>query len=104
MQPLTALIVGLCVLATQPGTTWRDPSPHQVRVRSVDSSVKLEVLDWGGTGRPISVRGLLHLTAHAYDDIAPKLTDRFHVYAVTRRGVGASDHPGDRIRSAAPGQ
>ena len=29
-----------------------------------------------------------------YDNIAPKLTDRFHVYAITRRGVaGASDHP-----------
>jgi pimeloyl-ACP methyl ester carboxylesterase len=28
-----------------------------------------------------------------YDDIAPKLTDQFHVYALTRRGVGASDHP-----------
>jgi pimeloyl-ACP methyl ester carboxylesterase len=28
-----------------------------------------------------------------YDDIAPKLTDQFHVFAVTRRGVGASDHP-----------
>jgi len=28
-----------------------------------------------------------------YDNIAPKLTDQCHVYAVTRRGVGASDHP-----------
>jgi pimeloyl-ACP methyl ester carboxylesterase len=27
------------------------------------------------------------------DDIAPKLTSEFHVYAVTRRGLGASDHP-----------
>ena len=89
---MTALIVGLYVLATQPGTTWRDPSPHQVRFVTVDSAVKLEVLDWGGTGRPILFVGC-YLTAHAYDDIAPKLTDRFRVYAVTRRGVGASDHP-----------
>jgi len=63
-----------------------------VRFVTVDSSVRLEVLDWGGTGRPILFVGC-YLTAHVYDDIAPKLIDRFHVYAVTRRGVGASDHP-----------
>jgi pimeloyl-ACP methyl ester carboxylesterase len=28
-----------------------------------------------------------------YDDIAPKLTDRFRVYGITRRGLGASDKP-----------
>jgi pimeloyl-ACP methyl ester carboxylesterase len=50
------------------------------------------VLDWGGTGRPVVFIGC-YLTAHVYDDIAPKLTDRFHVYAITRRGIGASDHP-----------
>jgi len=50
------------------------------------------VLDWGGSGRPVLFVGC-YLTGHVYDDIAPKLTDRFHVYAVTRRGVGASDHP-----------
>lgn len=71
---------------------WRDRSPHQVRFVTVDSSVRLEVLDWGGSGRPILFVGC-YLTAHVYDDIAPKLTDQFHVYAVTRRGVGASDRP-----------
>jgi non-heme chloroperoxidase len=86
------LLVALHVLAGQSGTTWRDPSPHQVRFVTVDSSVRLEVLDWGGAGRPILFVGC-YLTGHVYDDIAPKLTDRFHVYAVTRRGVGASDRP-----------
>ena len=70
----------------------RDPSPHQVRLITVDSTVRLEVLDWGGVGRPVVFVGC-YLTGHVYDNIAPKLTDRFHVYAVTRRGVGASDHP-----------
>jgi pimeloyl-ACP methyl ester carboxylesterase len=50
------------------------------------------VLDWGGTGRPVLFVGC-YLTGHAYDDIAPKLTDRFRVFAVTRRGIGASDRP-----------
>jgi non-heme chloroperoxidase len=80
------------VLAAQPA--WRDPSPHQVRFVTVDTSVKLEVLDWGGTGRPL-VFVSCYLTGHAYDDIAPKLTDRFHVYGYTRRGFGASDRPAE---------
>jgi pimeloyl-ACP methyl ester carboxylesterase len=92
MDSATALVVGLYLLAAQAGTTWRDPSPHQVRFVTVESSVRLEVLDWGGTGRPILFVGC-YLTGHVYDNIAPKLTDQFRVYAVTRRGVGASDHP-----------
>ena len=71
---------------------WRDPSPHEVRMVTVDRGTHLEVLDWGGSGRPVLFVGC-YLTAHVYDNIAPKLTDGFHVYAVTRRGVGASDHP-----------
>ena len=80
------------MLTAQSGTTWRDPSPHQVRFVTVESSVRLEVLDWGGSGRPILFLGC-YFTGHVYDEIAPKLTDRFRVYAITRRGVGASDHP-----------
>jgi pimeloyl-ACP methyl ester carboxylesterase len=87
-----SILAGLCLLAAQGGAAWRDPSPHQTRFVTVDSSVRLEVLDWGGTGRPILFVGC-YLTAHVYDNIAPKLTDRFHVYAITRRGIGASDHP-----------
>ena len=85
MNPVIPLVIGLLSLA-QSAEHWRDPSPHEVRFVAVDSSVRLEVLDWGGTGRPILFVGC-YLTAHVYDDIAPKLTDRFHVYAVTRRGV-----------------
>jgi len=58
----------------------------------VDSSVRLEVLDWGGSGRPAVLLGC-YLTAHVYDNFAPKLADRFHVYGITRRGLGASDKP-----------
>jgi pimeloyl-ACP methyl ester carboxylesterase len=34
-----------------------------------------------------------YLTAHVHDDFAPKLTNQFHVYGITRRGIGASDKP-----------
>lgn len=80
------------MLAAQVGTAWRDPSPHTVRFVTVDSSVRLEVLDWGGVGRPVLFVGC-YLTGHVYDDIAPRLVDQFRVYAVTRRGVGGSDRP-----------
>jgi non-heme chloroperoxidase len=50
------------------------------------------VLDWGGSGRPIVLLGC-YLTAHMYDGFAPKLRNQFHVYGITRRGIGASDKP-----------
>jgi non-heme chloroperoxidase len=84
------------VLALRPGAqssgAQRDPSPHQVRWVTVDSSVKLEVLDWGGSGRPLVLLAC-YLSTHVYDEFAPKLTDQFHVYGITRRGIGASDKP-----------
>lgn len=70
---------------------------------TVDGSVRLDVLDWGGSGRALLFVGC-YLSAHVFDDIAPKLRDQSHVYAVTRRGVGASDHPSvgyDPLRTAA---
>ena len=60
---------------------------------TVDEGVQLEVLDWGGSGRPLILLAGSGVTAHIYDDIAPKLTDRSHVYGITRRGFGASAHP-----------
>lgn len=90
---LIGVLAGPSVLGSQaPSATWKDPSPHQIRFVTVDTSVRLEVLDWGGSGRPVVLVGC-YLTAHVYDEMAPKLTDQFRVLAITRRGVGASDHP-----------
>lgn len=89
---LLALLVLAAPGASRSAQSWSDPSPHELRWITVDSSVRLEVLDWGGTGPPLVLLGC-YLTAHAYDDFAPKLTDRFHVYGITRRGIGASDRP-----------
>jgi hypothetical protein len=62
------------IQALQSEPPWRDPSPHLTRWVTVDASVRLEVLDWGGTGPPLVLLGC-YLTAHAYDDFAPKLTE-----------------------------
>ena len=96
-----ALLVGLALpmalvwtpqASSQLTVGWRDPSPHHVRWVMVEKATRLEVLDWGGSGRPLVLLGC-YLTAHLYDDFAPKLTDQFQVYGITRRGLGASDKP-----------
>ena len=70
-----------------------DPSPHKIQFVTVDKDVKLEVLDWGGTGRPLLFLAGLGGTAHDYDTLAPKFTDHHHVYAITRRGFKPSSAP-----------
>jgi pimeloyl-ACP methyl ester carboxylesterase len=46
---------------------------------TVDEHVRLEVLDWGGTGRPILLLTGLGNTAHVFDDFALKLTRKGEV-------------------------
>jgi pimeloyl-ACP methyl ester carboxylesterase len=61
-----------------------------VQFVTVEKSVQLEVLDWGGSGRPVVLLAGGGDTAHVFDDFAPKLKDSFHVYGITRRGFGES--------------
>jgi pimeloyl-ACP methyl ester carboxylesterase len=56
----------------------------------VDGGVVLEVLDWGGSGRPLVLLAGLGNTAHVFDDFAPRLTSLGRVYGITRRGYGTS--------------
>jgi pimeloyl-ACP methyl ester carboxylesterase len=95
---MTSILISLvmpCVslLASAQAAAWKDLSPHEVRFVTVDADVRLEVLDWGGTGRSIVLLAGSGLSAHVYDDLAPKLRDCCHVYGVTRRGYGASSQP-----------
>ena len=70
--------------STQEPAPWRDPSPHRVQFVTVEDNVKLEVLDWGGSGRTIVLLTGSGNTAHVYDDFALKLLDCCHVYGITR--------------------
>jgi hypothetical protein len=78
-----------------PATAWKDPSPHTIAFVTAEPGVKLEVLDWGGpsTGRTLVLVPGLGNTAHIFDVLAPKLTSRYHVVGVTRRGFGDSSAP-----------
>jgi pimeloyl-ACP methyl ester carboxylesterase len=76
-------------------TTW----PHDIHCActvsfvAVAPGVKLEVLDWGGTGRPLVLLAGLGDTAHGFDKFAAKLVPQYHVYGITRRGYGESGSP-----------
>jgi non-heme chloroperoxidase len=74
-------------------TAWRDPSPHSVQFITVNDNVKLEVLDWGGSGRSLVLLAGRGNTAHVFDKFALKLNASYHVYGITRRGYGASSAP-----------
>lgn len=85
---------------------WSDRSPHQISFLNVNRNVRLEVLEWPHSGgeEPIHSidnqggRTLILLagggsTAHSFDDIAPRLAEKFRVIAITRRGAGDSSAP-----------
>lgn len=90
---MIAAFLALPPVYAQHSGVWRDPSPHRIQFVTVDENVKLEVLDWGGSGRPVVLLAGLGGTAHVFDDFAPKLANICHVYAITRRGYSASSCP-----------
>jgi non-heme chloroperoxidase len=87
---VTLLLALVVPLQSQQPTEWKDPSSHVRRLVPVGQDVRLEVLDWGGTGRPLVLLAGGGDTAHVFDDFATKLTGDFHVYGITRRGFGES--------------
>jgi non-heme chloroperoxidase len=103
MERILATTLALALLAsTSPARAapaWHDPSPHKVRFVAVDQDVRLEVLDWGGTGRPIVLIPGLGGSAHSFDDFAIKLKPSFHVFGLSPRGFGASSVPKDGYTS-----
>src|ERR1017187_7948519 len=96
MKRFTAWLIVLVALsanAQQAAPSAQDTSQHTVQFVTVDKEVKLEVLDWGGTGRPLVFLAGMGNTAHNFDAFAPKFTAHYHVYGITRRGYGASSQP-----------
>jgi len=81
--------VALCAMV---GHTGVAQSPRTKFV-TVQPDVKLEVLDWGGSGRPVVLLAGRGQTAHSFTSFAPSLAAFYHVYSITRRGYGASSKP-----------
>src|SRR3984957_2269177 len=87
---LTLITLSASVAYSQDQT---DRSRHTVQFVTIDKDVKLEVLDWGGSGRPLIFLAGAGDTAHRFDGFAPQFTAQHHVYGITRRGSGASGSP-----------
>lgn len=90
------LILGAICMAAAGLQAQANASQAQMQMVTVAPGVRLEVLDWGGpkTGRRALVfLAGLGLTAHEFDGFAPQFTAQYHVYAITRRGFGASSRP-----------
>lgn len=69
-----------------------DTSPHKSDFVKVNG-INLHYLDWGGEGGTLLFLTGMGCSAHLFDQIAPRFTDRFRVLALTRRGQGESDYP-----------
>jgi non-heme chloroperoxidase len=82
-----AVIAAASVHAQSP---WRDASPHRAGFLVVDNA-RLHYLDWGGRGPLLLLVHGWNSNAHVFDDLAPRLTDRYHVVGLTLRGFGESD-------------
>jgi pimeloyl-ACP methyl ester carboxylesterase len=79
--------------ATKESAWLAAPASYHVQFIEVEEGVKLEVVDWGGTGRPVVLLAGLGANAHTYDKFATRLTSTYHVYGVTRRGFAPSSVP-----------
>jgi len=64
--------------------------------------IKIHVADWGSEGRfPMLLIHGFAQTAHTWDEFAPAVRDRYHVYAMDQRGHGDSDWtPGGAYKAA----
>ncbi len=84
-------LLGRALYAQQPSKP--ETAQYKVQFVHVEPDVKLEVLDWGGTGRPLVFLSGLGLDAREFETFAPKFSPSYHVYAISRRGFGASSAP-----------
>lgn len=73
---------------------WTDPATHREHFVTTANGLRLQYLEWGGVGPPlILIHGGMD-NPHAFDDLAPGLTDRHRVIAYARRGHGRSEGRG----------
>src|ERR1700744_2055255 len=90
MDTMRRILISLTLLIACAGSSQTPSQPdhtsHAAQFVTADDGGRLEVLDFGGTGRPMILLSGLGSDAHEWDFFAPKLVPQFHVYAITRRG------------------
>lgn len=74
---------------------WSLPPHPRTQYVTVAPDVNLEVVDWGGTGKPLVLLAGQGNTAHIFSGLgfARSFTHKYHVYGITRRGYGSSSKP-----------
>src|ERR1700733_3218892 len=82
-----------CAACAQNAPSSQGETALKSQFVEVQPDVKLEVLDWGGTGRNLVLLAGLGSTAHVFDSLGPKLAAHYHVVGITRRGFGQSSVP-----------
>ncbi|MGE5114515.1 MAG: alpha/beta fold hydrolase [Acidobacteriaceae bacterium] len=92
---LTVLLLAIAAAmpAQQNDSEEKDTSAHVVHLLEVQNGVNVEVLDWGGSGRPLIFIPANGFTGHEFDSFAPEFIGTHHVYGITRRGFGSSSAP-----------
>ena len=90
---ITVFALIACAAFAQNGPSSRGETALKTQFVDVQPDVKLEVLDWGGTGRNLVLLAGLGSTAHVFDSLGPKLAAHYHVIGITRRGFGQSSAP-----------
>jgi len=68
----------------------RVTSPESIFIEG-DSTHRIHVADWGGTGSPLLLLHGMGAHSHWWDPVVPALTGSFRVYAMDLRGHGESD-------------
>ena len=90
---VTILFLFSCNLSNK-----KQQATYQTKFVSGSTNNKIEILDFGGTGQPILFLTGLGNSALVFVDFAPKFCDKFHVYAMSRRGYGASEQTANGYR------
>jgi pimeloyl-ACP methyl ester carboxylesterase len=97
IRPVTAAtrvaLTLVTLAACQKTATWSDPAAHKSGFVTANG-IRLNYLDWGGSGPALILVHGFGADPHIFDDLAPAFTDRFRVVAYARRGHGESDAKG----------
>jgi pimeloyl-ACP methyl ester carboxylesterase len=88
--PMLIVIVPLLLGSRTDPTNWTDPSAHKSGFVTANG-VRLNYLDWGGSGPALILIHGMDDNPHIFDDLAPAFTDQFRVIAYAQRGQGDSE-------------